>query len=221
MSTKNLARTVIEGGRYYFNSWERRHSHGEARAAERVVADRARTAAADDDLVWPEPKHVHKSFRDKVSPAEQWLLSHVGRPWDRVRSEIAARFDTRTLAGQHIVFDHLLPRRWDIDGSWRVAGARFFVDRHGILRVDTRPRRWARRTDPGPSACYVRRAEELARGRRVVVRGAHAYWLEVVEPWPALTAPRYRQGRALDAAERRAFDALPAQARALVERHLP
>lgn len=217
MSTKNLARTVIEGGRRYYNSWERRHSHAEHRAKERVVEARARSDDADE-IVWPERKHVGRSFHDKLSPAERWLRSNVGRPWRLVRSEIFASFDTRTLAGQHIVFDHLLGRRWDLDETWRVSRDFVFrVDRHGILRVDLRVSRSRSTRQTGPSWIDERAAARFAGDRKVVVRGAHVFWLVQVPAGDRDAAPRFRQDRVLDVDERRAFDALTQDARSIVE----
>lgn len=218
MSTKNLARTVIEGGRYFFNSWERRHSHAAARSAEHVVASRARAGDDADALVWPEPKPVRKEFRDKLSPAEQWLRAQVGRPWWKVRSEIASRFDTRTLAGQHIVFDHLLPSRWQHDGTWRVVrDVRFFVDRHGILRVLARER--CARVTRGQAyrdELECMRARAFADGRRIVRRGAHLYWLVPVAPYEPGGPCRHRQDRTLDPSERDVFEAFGDHGRACI-----
>lgn len=220
MSTKNLARTVIEGGRYYHNCWERRHSHAEARAAERDALAAVRGGADADDLAWPRRKKVHRTFRDKLSAVERWLRSNVGRPWDLVRAEIFARFDVRTLAGQHVVFDHLLPSRWSLDGTWHVSrDLRFRVDRHGILRADARPWARPRRDDVDPTA--QRRALALADGRRVVRRGTRWYWLVPVEPFEPGGARRYRQDRALDARETAELATLPEPARAAIERVLP
>jgi hypothetical protein len=208
VSTKNLARTVIEGGRRFYNSWERRHSHAEVRAAERVVASLARDGDADE-LLWPEPKCVPRSFHDKLSAAERWLFSHVGRPWRLVRSEISAQFDVRTLAGQHIVFDHLLPRRRDRDGTWHVDGyVRFRVDRHGILRAETRRRRPPRSKRTPAEWEEDRRADALADGRKVVRHGTRLYWGVRVAPLRDDFVPRYRQARALAPDERARFEAL-------------
>ena len=98
MTTKNLARTVIEGGRSCYNQWERRYSNAQERAHERLVSA-ALVGAADPDVTWYAPrKPVYRGFRDKLAPAERWLRSHVGRPWSKVRSELFSRFDTRTTA---------------------------------------------------------------------------------------------------------------------------
>jgi hypothetical protein len=129
MARKDLSRTVIEGGRSYYNSWERRASHAVARARQREWLDAVRVEhdLADERAVVP-PRHVYKGFHDKLAPAERWLASNVGRPWAKVRSELFETFDTRTTAGRHIVFDHMLP--WVEDDR----GGRFRVDKHGLLR---------------------------------------------------------------------------------------
>ena len=41
-----------------------------------------------------------------ISPLRRYLRKQVGRPWDRVWSEIAATLDRRTVSGQHI-FSHI------------------------------------------------------------------------------------------------------------------
>jgi hypothetical protein len=78
---------------------------------------------------------VGKAFYDKLAPAQRWLVAQVGRPWDKVYSDLCAEFDTRTVAGRHVVHDHMLHwvRRWDVPSPyWR----RFelVIDEHGILR---------------------------------------------------------------------------------------
>src|SRR5262245_32814527 len=104
MSTKYLARTVIEGGRARYNRYERRHSNSSERRKETVVSTQLLRSEEPGMAVYPVRKVVYKGFRDKLSPAERWLESQVGRPWSKVRSELFARFDTRTTAGRHIVF---------------------------------------------------------------------------------------------------------------------
>jgi hypothetical protein len=112
VARRDLSRTVIEGGRC--NSHQRRASHGTASSR---------------------GPRVLKSFRDKLGPAKRWLGSQVGRPWVKVYSELCSRFDTRTVAGRHVVHDHMLEWVWQGDVADRARGE-FFVDRYGILRRD-------------------------------------------------------------------------------------
>ncbi len=135
MSRKDLSRTVIEGGRYYHNTFFRRESHRTARASTREWLSSIEHDPDEADASSPEPlRPVHKRFYDKLAPARRWLASQVGRPWSKVYSELRARFDSRTIAGAHVVNDHMLgwvaqhglsPTRRDYD---------FQVDAHGILR---------------------------------------------------------------------------------------
>lgn len=179
MATKNLARTIIEGGRARSNQWERNHSHRSERAAARAFLTRASVIEDGfDHLSAPARKRVRKDFADKLGAPRRWLKSQVGRPWDKVRSEIFARFDPRTLAGKHIIFDHLLQevhvhpenRRWF---GWRPD---LYVDRNGILRE--------RRSQHPHSGYFVHRATRLpgsvqawADGRRVAGEDAALFWL--------------------------------------------
>jgi hypothetical protein len=134
LSRKNLSRTVIEGGRRFFNSYSRRASHGTARARTRDWLDHIDDDRADGTDPRPLPR-VGKQFYDKLGPAQRWLDSQVGRPWNKVYSELRTKFDSRTLAGKHIVDDHMI-------GMVRRAGepTRYWshrtlvVDRHGVLR---------------------------------------------------------------------------------------
>ena len=185
MSRKNLSRTVIEGGRYYGNCSSRRASHGIERATtrdwlERVAVDLDEAEAT----VAPALLRVRREFRDKLAPARRWLVAQVGRPWSKVYSELCARFDTRTIAGRHVVHDHLLKwvRRHDepLRAHYRDD---FVIDAHGILREP----RWAGRSRK------KLRAEVLAwAAGRVCALTYRGWWWFRVEPIGApCTAPHY------------------------------
>lgn len=217
MGTKYLARTAIEGGRAWGNCWERRHSHDPVRAHER---ERMHALARDphssdddtDDYVAP-PRHVWKSFRDKLGAPDRWLRSHVGQTWDAVYSELKRSFDPRTTAGRHIVYDHMLGwvrQPGEVEDRWR--WYRFFVDDEGILR-EAAPRRRRRHQRTWATKREQDAAHAFAGGRVVGGRGAHLFWFEPTTP-RTKDAPRtYRQGRQLTSDERRAYEALAWQAR--------
>jgi hypothetical protein len=199
MSTKNLARTVIEGGRDRYSSWARRHSNAVDRTKEREVSTRLLRSTDLDGEVYSRRPSVFRGFHDKLSPAARWMESQVGRPWDKVRGELFARFDTRTTAGRHILFDHVLP---SVEGGPRgfLPRVAFRVDRHGILRRAPRStwKRWKPRSLP-------REAEILAwlASRRVAERGRRLYWFLPTE------SERYRQDRVLDLEEAERWRSLP------------
>lgn len=227
MSRKDLSRTVIEGGRYFHNSYLRRASHGITRARTREWLNHVEDDldAADESAPRPGPR-VRKMFRDKLGPAKRWLNAQVGRPWTKVYADLCARFDTRTVAGRHVVHDHML--------GWveRSAGATsnrgyFFVDAHGILRRDPYFGRswWNTR----------RKVIEWAQQRRAAMTFRGWWWFQKVpagEPCPrrwcsehrdhhyfgAATyhAFRYAVDVAVSPAEVRYIERLPAELRGLV-----
>jgi hypothetical protein len=47
-----------------------------------------------------------KTLSDVLGPLRKYLRRQVGRPWDKVWSELCANLDRRTVAGIHI-FDHI------------------------------------------------------------------------------------------------------------------
>jgi len=139
MSTKNLARTVIEGGRRYYNRYARRHSNATERSWERVTSHKLLTASELDDVIYRPREKVFRDFRDKLGPVERWLRSQSGRPWSKVRSELFARFDIRTTAGRHIVFDHILKSLAGAGSPTDHGYYEFWIDTHGLLREHKRP----------------------------------------------------------------------------------
>ena len=136
MSRKNLSRTVIEGGRYHRNQYQRRHSSRAERATTRTWLDRVDVDPEEAEYsAPPERERVSRQFYDKLAPAKRWLASQVGRPWNKVYQDLCTTFDRKTIAGNHVVehildwvqigiaLQHTFSRRSD-----------FIVDAHGILR---------------------------------------------------------------------------------------
>lgn len=145
MSKKNLARTAIEGGRANGNKWERRNSHAEQRAASRDFCNKIKLDPefGEDESIEVIDK-VYQAFTDKLSPMFRWLRSKVGSSWADVRSEITEKFDARTTAGRHILFDHLLSSVIDTQSGFDERG--FIVD----------PAIDAIKAHPGPRYTYRR-----------------------------------------------------------------
>ena len=178
MSTKNLARTVIEGGRRPGNRDQRRESNATVRTQTRLVSARV-VQMGDDAADYPRRESVHRSFNDKTRPAERWLASQVGRPWNHVRSELFARFDARTTAGRHILFEHLL-REVNLNDVARARYSDFTVDRHGLLRRERERRRYrwpTRERLPEPESVLL----DWLDGRRVGERDERLYWFVPTE----------------------------------------
>jgi hypothetical protein len=183
MATKNLARTVVEGGRDTYSKLYRRLRNRRER--------RLRFDLEGDAINGQRRLAGSRDFADRLAPLERWLGSNVGRGWSNVYHEFCERFDERTMKGWHLR-DHLL----GLLGAGRFPwGSPFLVDPRGILRCRPR-RRWERRGRISPDE--KARAMTWAAGRRIIVRREVAFWTaRVIED----TAPTSAQGRRLTAAE--------------------
>lgn len=140
MSTKNIARTVIEGGR---NGSYKKEVHEKQREERTETRNYLRKSLADNDnadaFVAPIRKPVYKEFADKTAVIDSFLHSRVGKNWSKVRSELFEKFDTRTTPGRHILFDHLL-RDVAEEGPVDVRGFtnHYYVDAQGRLQNNDR-----------------------------------------------------------------------------------
>jgi hypothetical protein len=126
-----------------------------------------------------------------------------------VRSELFARFDTRTTAGRHIVFDHLLKSVEHAPSSFTDRHD-LLVDRHGLLRKPVyRRKKPARARLPEPTT----QIEAWLAGRRVGEHSDSLYWLV------ATKTGYFRQNKALGFAEAERWRALPGWYRELLAEH--
>lgn len=229
MATKNLARSVIEGGRSFYNSWTRRNSHRIARTHVREQLDVVRSdPESSADSFFSSPRHVRKSFHDKLSPAYRFLDSRVGKSWNKTLSIIAERFDTRTTAGRHIVFDHMIAEVAPSQAALAISRrALYFVDARGILRVAASRPRIHRVSDPPP----VRWLGNRKLGRlgtllawfvptrdadRVTARWTGSQLVYVMTDGTSAAHVGFRQSRALDASECATFESLSSEVQRII-----
>ena len=52
-----------------------------------------------------------KEFSDLINPLKRYLRSCIGRPWNKVHSELSQKLDRRSISGSHI-WDHVM---WEIE----------------------------------------------------------------------------------------------------------
>lgn len=52
-----------------------------------------------------------KEFSDLINPLKRYLRSCIGRPWNKVHSELSQKLDRRSLSGLHI-WTHVM---WEIE----------------------------------------------------------------------------------------------------------
>lgn len=180
MSTKNLARTAIEPGRGNHNKWERRQSHRIRRAASRALCNQALYSLDFDNEPRPRTDDLQPIWieqRDKLGPVYRWLRSHRNENWTKVRALMFRTFETRTIAGRHIVYDHLLSsvvclREFLYGGYGR--NNDFYIDADGILLLNEKDNRWRRRwRGTGPSADEV---TKWCQNRKVMIIDGQFFW---------------------------------------------
>jgi hypothetical protein len=107
-----------------------------------------------------------KELNENLAPLRRYLERQVGRPWDKIYSDIAAHLRVDNTVQQH-VRDHLhdfvaIKPRWSRDWRNRRAGLwwqPFYVDpASGLLK----------RTDQLPEAKAIRRAKQKPKLPRLI-----------------------------------------------------
>ncbi len=97
---------------------------------------------------------------DRIAPLVKFLRANVGRPWDKVFSEICEHADARSLRGKHLrehvefEVDTWSERLAKNDKRWP-RSSRFYVDAHGILREDTNRRYYQQKPNYDPDVCVL------------------------------------------------------------------
>lgn len=139
MATKNLARTIIEGGRsgfarYLLRLGTKRDRRKAARYCKSVCL-----AVEDEGMErgLPDPRRFLDydaySHADCLSPMCNWVKARIGSRWDDVYSELSRTYDRRKLRNQHLI-DHVISfvswRRNRL-GYWRNYGEH--IDEDGFL----------------------------------------------------------------------------------------
>lgn len=182
MATKNLGRSALEGGRYGHYQVRVREIESSFRTANRGYTRRAEvdpdTYDEDSDPV-RHPKSKRGNQTDKLSGIYRMLDGMVGRPWAKVRAEIAEKFDARTLAGRHVLHDHILkdiaPHE-DVEHSY--GGGRYshyYVDRYGIFR-ERAERQYPQYKRQRISRDAFNKIAAWLDGRGIIRSGSKLYW---------------------------------------------
>lgn len=165
MATKNLARTLIEGGqsrsaksdRRRFNRRERHRARLWCRDVDRFEAEAA---------PWREPAPFEPN--DRGAPLYRWLLARVGQPWSAVYSALHALTDSRTLEGWHLIYAHA---KQSVNFVERVSSSGFYV-MDGLLCY----RRYQRRSYRRPPTVGDAALRAFCASRWVIDYGAVQFW---------------------------------------------
>ncbi|OGL74440.1 hypothetical protein A3E39_04165 [Candidatus Uhrbacteria bacterium RIFCSPHIGHO2_12_FULL_60_25] len=140
MSKKNIIESALEG-RASPIAFERRETTRVERMTVRAVLRKISVdPSLADELPLPERDGIYRDFSCRATAASRWLARKaVSLTAEEIRGLLMRSFDTRTFAGRHLVFDHLMPRNYD--GRWRTLARDCVFDEHGVLiRADTQIR---------------------------------------------------------------------------------
>lgn len=110
MSTKNLARTIVEGGRYGWSKFElRRYTRRERREVRALMMAAKRDISILENSVLPIRQKAYKEFHDRLNPAYRWFHSQIGigKSWNAAYSYLKRRYDIRTIKGWHLIDSHI------------------------------------------------------------------------------------------------------------------
>lgn len=89
-----------------------------------------------------------KEFTDHISPLKRWLRKQVGRPWNKIWSEICQVVDARDIIGKHLL-DHVKGEVQTDQVIPRFSYERpLYVDKKGFLRQ--RKEKWKGVYKPPP-----------------------------------------------------------------------
>ena len=94
-----------------------------------------------------------KDFSDVLGPLRRYLHKQVGRPWNKIWSEITQTLDSRSLTGLHI-FDHI---RWEVEQkAWIGEDGRRTASGNGVPSCQ-----WTDSTSiPSRDFCAPRRTDD-------------------------------------------------------------
>lgn len=175
MATKNLSRTVIEGGRRGWSKYERRHFTRQDRvAARRFIYCLKHDLDLWNEQVLPLRKKAYKEFNDRLGPCYRWLHSRVGKNWNETHAILFQKFDTQTTAGRHIVFSHLLKAVQSVDDRHHPIISEYLIDTEGTLIY--RPRRKRYRHERILKS-YEPDVSKWLNARRIIQHGNILFWL--------------------------------------------
>lgn len=178
----------------------------------RTNKPRASDWNGEDDYIERQAPRLQKTkrFDDLLSPLRRYLRSQIGRPWDKIYSEICANLDQRSVTGIHVL-QHL---RWEVQvdcrlnadgrpdypahrgGGYHDFQGLYVHPRSGLLCYLAGPsRRARRRVRLGNDRNGADQYRDLGNDEFLLKRNGIWYWakmerIDSTQPWPEQHARR-------------------------------
>jgi hypothetical protein len=98
----DMHKVIVERPRMLRSKWKNRKTALRLSASERAQAI---GEAEDYDSGQPRASSARheKHLNENLAPLKRYLMAQVGRPWDKVYSEICRTIDTRSAIGLHVL----------------------------------------------------------------------------------------------------------------------
>jgi hypothetical protein len=98
----DMHKVIVERPRMLRSKWKNRKTALRLSASERAQAI---TDAEDYDSGHSRASSARheKELNENLAPLKRYLMAQVGRPWDKVYSEICRTIDTRSVIGLHVL----------------------------------------------------------------------------------------------------------------------
>jgi hypothetical protein len=241
ISTKHLARTVLEAARSKADKFKRRqirrklrHEYNDfcrqAKFVEYENIDDVKTAPLPAEPLMKRAWYERSEGQeDSLGPIFRWLQSKAGQQWDDVYSELRQKFCQGGVAESHIVDDHMLfwiaghgYNRFDLRNPY------FVIDEDGVLR---QKRNWSGVFGYSDSWKPPRKIGDKTRqwlnNRKIRKQGTKLYWLEKAirlrrlinretREWVYAEIVNWRQGKPLSKKDIHVFRSLHAEEQRLI-----
>lgn len=189
MSTKNLARTLVEGGR---GKSMRDEERAFTRSERRLTNVWCRKLAVDDGWegeVDDRGQPFDLTFADKFGALRRWVRSYAGKRWDDLYRDTSRWFDARTTKGWHIR-EHVIGAV-DFYESKSYSYRYVHLDEDRVLRIGEHRRKNYR-------SYSNKQLDEVARWLgdwRLGYVGNRLFWFEPIDPIYVPNGIRYGVSR--------------------------
>jgi hypothetical protein len=97
----DMHKVIVERPRY--GSHRPNSRTGLRLARDRIAHALYEGADHDGGPLRPQAARRDKEFNEHLGPLRRFLRRQVGRPWDKIHSEIRERIDTRSALGLHVM----------------------------------------------------------------------------------------------------------------------